>query len=268
MTRSWLRRGAGAVALLLAGAPAAAHTSYLMPSSFAPSRGEYVTLEASFTEDFFKPEIAVLSDDYHVIRPDGSRGDFDAITEFRQLVVLENALSEEGTYRFTTGTRLGRVARRALVDGEWETIEDPDAPLPEGATEVMSSQTETVADVYVTQGAPSRAAVDAVVGRLAIQPVTHPNEIYLDEGFTFDLTFDGAPLAGQELLLYRDGGAYEEPKYEEEIVTDENGRVALNFDKPGVYLVMTRHRAAPPADAAAETDERSYTTSLTFEVLR
>ena len=265
MMKSWLRRGAGVAALLLAGGPAAAHTSYMLPSTFATTEGELVTIEASFAElSFFAPEVAVASEDYHVVRPDGSRDTFDTLNEFEQVTILESDLTEDGTYRFTTGERLGRGGELALVDGAWVELDDGEAP--EGAVEVASSQTATVADVYVSKGAPTRGAVDMTVGRLAIQPITHPNEIYLDEGFEFELVFDGAPFAGHEMLLYREGGAYEEPKYEHELTTDDQGRIALTFDAPGIYMVMTRHRALAPE--GSDSRVRSYTSSLTFEVLR
>lgn len=245
---------------------ASAHTSYLLPSVFTTAKGNFVTLQASFTEDFATPEIAVESDDYHVVLPDGSREDYKSVTPFRQVVILESPLTDEGTYRFTTGARLGRSSKVALVDGEWKPLFEPGAEVPANATKVITSQTETVADVYVTKGPSTRASVDAAIGRLAIRPDTHPNEIYLDEGFSLDVTFDGAPLADQTVTLSRNGGDYEAPKFHKELETDAVGHLDLSFDKPGIYLIMTRHRAEAPA--GAETDERSYTTSLTFEVLR
>lgn len=262
-----LKTGATALAAIVAlCAPAHAHTSYLLPNVFVTTEGDYVTLEASFTEDPFVPAIAVRSDDYHVVLPNGARDDFDAITSFRQIVILEEALPDEGTYRFTTGARLGRASRKALVDGKWETIISPDGEIPPNATKVITSQTETVADVYVTKGASTWESVKAPIGRLAIKPITHPNEIYLDEGFEFEVLFDGAPLTDQSIEIKREGGAYEAPKFEQHVSTGADGRLSLSFDAPGKYLIMTRHAADAPE--GAETDERSYTTSLTFEVAR
>jgi uncharacterized GH25 family protein len=264
--RNWLWAGAAAGALLIGAAPALAHTNYMMPSVFSTTQGEVVTIESSFAEmRWFAPEFVVVSADYHVIRPDGARDSFDTMTELEQLTVLESDLTEDGTYRFTTGERLGRGGELALVDGAWVDL-DENGEAPAGAMETASSQTATVADVYVTKGAPTRAAVDGLVGRLAIRPITHPSEIYLDEGFSFELMFDGEPFANQELTLVREGGSYEEPKYEIALTTDEQGRASASFDEPGVYLMWTRHRARAPE--GAESGVRSYTTSLTFEVLR
>ncbi|MEL7540949.1 MAG: DUF4198 domain-containing protein [Pseudomonadota bacterium] len=260
--RSALLIGAAA---LVSGAAASAHTSYMLPSVFNTSEGQMVTVQCSFTEDFPNPEVAVKSDDYHVILPDGSRDAFDTQTDLRQLIVLENELEAEGTYRLTTGVRLGRMSRRALVDSEWVPVFGPNAEVPEAATEVKTAQTETVADVYVSKGAPSWDAI-APLGRLAFVPKTHPNEIFAGEAFDLSVMFDGAPLADQKMSVYRSGGNYEEPKFGIEEMTDAEGGLSLTIEQPGVYMVMTRHRADAPDGAA--TDERGYTTSLTFEVLK
>ncbi|MEL6861990.1 MAG: DUF4198 domain-containing protein [Pseudomonadota bacterium] len=252
-------------ATLITGATAAAHTSYMLPSVFNTSEGELVTVQCSFTEDFPMPEIAVKSDDYHVVLPDGSREDFDTKTDLRQLVVLENGLESDGTYRLTTGVRLGRKSKRAMVDGEWVPVFGPDAEVPEDATAVKTAQTETVADVYVSKGAPTWDAL-APIGRLAFVPKTHPNEIFSGEAFDIAVTFDGAPLADHEMSVYRSGGNYEEPQFGIDQMTDEAGEVSFTLDEPGIYMIMTRHRADAPA--GAETDERGYTTSLTFEVMK
>ncbi|MEM1087192.1 MAG: DUF4198 domain-containing protein [Pseudomonadota bacterium] len=252
-------------AALISGATAAAHTSYMLPSIFNTSEGDLVTVQCSFTEDFPMPEVAVNSDDYHVVLPDGSREAFDTRTDLRQLVILENGLESDGTYRFTTGVRHGRKSTRAMVDGEWVFVRGSDAEVLAEATAVKTAQTETVADVYVSKGAPSWDAI-APIGRLAFVPKSHPNEIFSGEAFEMAVLFDGAPLVDHEMSVYRSGGHYEEPQFGIEQMTDDNGEVSLTLEEPGIYMIMTRHRADAPS--GADTDERGYTTSLTFEVMK
>ncbi|MET1755519.1 DUF4198 domain-containing protein [Novosphingobium sp. RD2P27] len=244
-------------------APAAAHTAYMLPNVFNANVEQQVTVQSSFAEKFFVPEIAVDADDFHVIMPDGSRAEFTSVAKLKQLVVLESDLREEGTYRFTTGVRRGRVGKMAEVDGKWVPIHDK---IPANATAVQTSQTETVSDVFVTKKAPTRAPVDMQIGRLRLQPVTHPSDVYLDGEFALKVMFDGQPLQDQLVYLDRAGAEYEEPKFHREIRTGAEGGLSLSFDQPGVYVLMTRHRADAPA--GADTDLRSYTTALTFEVQR
>lgn len=241
--------------------PAVAHTAYMLPNVFAANLEKQVTVQSSFTEDFFQPEIAVNADDFHVILPDGSRGEFATIAKHKQVVVMESPMEAEGTYRFTTGVRHGRTGKMAMVDGKWQPVH---GEVPAKATMVKTSQTETVSDVYVSKKAPTRAPVDVQIGRLVIQPVTHPSDAYLDGPFEFTVLFDGKPLSGQTVSVDRGGSRYETVKYHKEISTGEQGGATLRFDKPGVYILMTRHRADAPA--GADTDIRSYTTTLTFEV--
>jgi len=257
-----------ALAAIVASA-AAAHTSYILPNVFSTSTGRMVTVQSAFAEDFFNPDVAVESEYFHVVRPDGTRDEFDSHTQFRQVVILEEALDEDGTYRLTTGPREGRRSRMRRVDGEWRSLEfDRETRTfiePAPGVETAEFQTLTVADAYVTKGAPTDAALAIWGEGLELRPVTHPSEIYLEDGFELELLFNGSSMAQRELHLYRADGHYETPPFHQVFRTDAAGRAHLQFDRAGVYVVMLRHRAEAPADAA--TPYRSYTTSLTFEVV-
>lgn len=253
-----------AIGAALCAPPALAHTAFMMPSTFATPDAKDVTVITSFAEECCRPEIVVTSDDFHLYRPNGTKDAYDKIASFKQLTVLESDLSEPGTYRFSSGVRLGRVGSQYLIDGQWTSLEPGKEP-PKGAKS-RSSQTETVSDVYVTKGKPTREAVDVKLGRLVIHPITHPNEIYLETGFKFALLFDGKPLTDHDMTLYRENGNYDEKPFKKEVRTDKAGLVTLPFTEAGVYEVMTRYGAAAPKGST--TDQRSYTTSLTFEVAR
>lgn len=262
-----LRRAALALTVVPAAmaamtAPASAHTAYMLPSLFSANQETAVTIQSSFAEHFFRPEVAVDSDDWHVLLPDGTRAPFVNVAKLRQVVVLEGDLKQEGTYRFTTGVRRGRTGQNALVNGKWEPVR---GAAPAGA-QLRTTQTETVSDVYVTKKGPTRAPVDAQIGRLVLHPVTHPSDVALDTKFDLQVLFDGRPLPGLKLELDRGDADYDATPAHREVTTGPDGRVSLTFDKPGAYILMARHRADAPAGST--TDERSYTTTLTFEVQR
>lgn len=259
-------------AILMAAAltgPAAAHTSYLLPNYFSLTDGKMITLEGGFAEKFFNSDVALTAQDFHFYHPDGRRDSFKKIVSFDQITILESEIPEAGTYLFTSGERLGRISTIAKVKGEWVSVnpDDPKAQVPADATETAKLQTATVTDVYVTKGAPSNKVLSLPPqGRLAITPITHPNAIFMDDGFDLSVSYGGKPLANFETTLYRQGGGYDEKSFAQVNKTDARGRLKLKFDQPGIYLIMARHRGEAPAGAA--TPWRSYTASLTFEVTR
>ena len=134
--------------------------------------------------------------------------------------------------------------------------------LPEGA-QTTTLQTVTLADVYVTRGAPTRTVVDRAIGRLAIRPVTHPNQVLATSGFQIEVLFDGAPMANTAVVLYAAGDA--DTKIDRFVVTGADGRAMVALDAPGQYLLAARHRTNAPEGSEAAV--RSYTTTLTFDAM-
>jgi len=241
---------------------ASADTSYLRPNWFTTATDDLVTAQSSFTESFSNPAIGVKSDAWTVIGPDGARSSFRTTVELTQLTALEAETRTSGTYRLSSGERLGRVGQQVLLDGAWQPFA-PGREIPPG-TQTRQSQTATVADVYVTRGAPTNAPVVARIGTLEVKPVTHPNDVYLNTGFVFRILLNGKSVANQPVEIWREGGAYEEPAYRKLLTSGSDGAVKATFDEPGVYLIWTRMSGDAPAGAA--TPIRSYTTSITIEV--
>lgn len=243
--------------MLLAGT-AAAHEPYLLPNLFDATKRDHVTVEASFTEELFTPDIVMKSDDWQVIGPDGAK---TALTPayFKDLAILEVPTPLDGAYRISTGLRTGRVARAAQVKGEWVFLE-AGKPAPEGATPV-DMQSITVAETYVTRGKPSDAALKPRGTGLEIHAITHPASIAAGQDAVFELLIDGKPLAGQQVELAAGDKRYGAPALTT-ARSDADGRFTFKPPKVGVYHAMTRYRIGP---AAAGQPHRSLTYALTFE---
>jgi len=248
-----------AAALIAAlAAPAAAHTSYLKPSQYWATGA--VRLEGAYTTTFFTPEIG-LSANFAVVQPNGQDGFYDQVEVTSQQAALRSTLHDYGTYRFTTGEQLGAVSNLVGMDGSWRPAM-PGEVLPEG-TPTTTLQSVTLAETYVTRGGPTRGAVDRTIGRLALRPVTHPNQILVNQPFQIQVLFDGAPLANTALVVYAAGEP--ETDLDRYAATDANGTATITLDTAGQYILAARHRANAPARAAAAI--QSYTTTLTFEVM-
>jgi len=242
---------------------AQAHSPYLLPTTFDVSDRKLVTVQGSFTESFFTPEVVMKSDAWAVIGPDGARKALTA-TNLRELALVEVATEAPGTYRITSGQRTGRTAKAVLVKGEWEFLEDP-SKAPAGATPV-DMQSLTLADVYVTRGAPTKAALAPTGKGLEFVAVTHPSEITTGQDAKFVVLFDGKPVRGQAITLHGADDRYAETKAAPITVTsDDQGRFTIKPAYSGAYQLQARYRVAP---TAADPVGHSYTYTLTFESLR
>lgn len=248
-----------AALLALTAAPAGAYTSYLKPESYWPE-GRTVTIVGSFANTFFTPEIAVPAE-VSATTPDGAEALFGEIAVGPQATSITTQLPVAGTYRVSTGEVVGNVTTMVGVDGTWRGLAAGEVP-PEGA-QTTTLQTVTLADVYVTRGAATREVVDQPQGRLALRPVTHPNQVLAAQGFQVDVLFDGQPLANSAVVLYGENDP--DTRLDRYVVTDANGRATFTFDAPGHYVIAARHRADMPAGSPAQVG--SYTTTLTLEAL-
>lgn len=245
---------------------ASAHTPYLAPSAFAVRAGDAVALDASFAETFFVPEVAFDAEGFAVRGPDGGAAKPDVVEILKTRTVVEHALAQgDGTYRFSTGPRHGALFRTWEVDGERESSRDPDVRIPDGAKVLANFQSLTLAETYVTAGAPTRTVLAPRGSGLELVALTHPNDLYLGESFEFEIRYDGAPLAGQEVEVTEAVWTSDREPATTTLVTDARGRARLDLDRAGTWIALTRHRTEAPDGAPVDEISNSYT--LTFQVL-
>jgi surface-anchored protein len=249
-----------AILFAAAASPALAYTGFLLPQDFWPASGT-ASVQASYATQFFTPSVA-LGGDFQVIGPNGQPGILSGVEVGANATSLAVDTPDAGTYLLTTGEQLGRVTTLvATPDGQWRPLGQGET-APAGA-QTNTLQTVTVSSVYLTRGAPNRTAVDHPVGRLALHPITDPNQIVQASGFQVELLFDGHAFTNMPIVVY----AANDPdtKLDRFVVTGTDGRANLTFDQPGRYVLAVRYRAnAPPGSAA---NVQSYTTTLTVDVM-
>ncbi|MGH6745502.1 DUF4198 domain-containing protein [Novosphingobium sp.] len=246
-------------AVTLVASPALAHSPYLLPNGFALDKEDHVTVEASFSEHVFVPTVAMQSDDFHLVGPDGKAVPLKPVA-LRDLVILEAPLPADGTYRLTSGERQGRVAKAALIDGTWEFVA-PNRPLPAGVVPV-DMQSVTKAEAYVTRGKPGDAALAPSGKGIEYRALTHPSLIRAGQPAEFELLFDGKPLANADVEVEEARAGQVENRRLPIITSDARGRFTITAPEPGLYFAMTRHRVGVMGAQPA----RSYTYALTYSV--
>lgn len=255
-----------AAVLGAAAATASAHTPYLAPSDFAPHAGQTVALDASFAETFFVPEAAFDDSRFAITRPDGSAAAPDAVHVMKTRTVAEYTLPVgNGTYRLSTGPRLGALFRTWELDGKRESSRDASAKIPAGAKVIADFQSLTLAETYVSVGTPDRKALAAHGTGLEFVPVTHPDDLYVGEGFEFVVQYDGKPLANQKVEVTEAVWTSDRKPQTLTLTTDAGGRVRLALQHAGTFVALSRHRT--PAPAGAPVAEYSHSYTLTFRVL-
>jgi hypothetical protein len=237
-------------------------------------------------EIFFTPDFPIRSPgDYWVTGPAGAPAKADAVTPLKEFTAIEVSLPTEGTYRISTGDRLGRTTRWVRIDGVWKMIRPTGAGRPPGGgeaaagpsrfveeaavppgAEIVTAQSFSRVETYVSRGAPSREALKPTGRGLELEPVTHPNEIFAGEPFKFHLLMDGRPLPGADFKVVRGGDAYAESRYGFAGKSDAAGAAAVTLAQPGVYLLEVDVPAR--VEGASEPVTRSSQFTLTFEVTR
>lgn len=291
------------LALVSSGA-ASARTPYLLPTSF-DVQGPHISLVGATTEDdYFTPDGALNVPVFFETTPGGQQLEVKPTATLKDMTVTEAGIEAAGTYRFSTGQYVMRTTTFVNVGGKWLFVRQPRGPRPgegggkspeggkppeNGKQAAMpmgggdgppnsiaqadvpagapskAVESVSVVETYVTKGAPTDAALATAGKGFELKPVTHPNAVYVDQGFAFQVLVDGQPVANAPVSVYRAGNIYDDRRVAVETRTDAKGMAKVKFDQPGVYLLTTHSAAAAPGEAPPP---RSYTYSLTFEVTR
>ena len=244
---------------------AIADGAYVKPSDFTPQLDQKITVEVSLSDFCCEPRYAVRTDTYQIIGPDGASSSPDRAETLATTTLLEQTINTNGTTRISTGERLGRKGEYVLLDDTYYLVNSRDAELTDipPDTPLLTSQTATVSDAYVTVGTRDWGAIHSKIGRLALTPAIHPSSAQAGSPFISRVTFDGAPLAEQAVVITNEfQRLYQQDQAQTQ--TDADGLVSVTFEHPGTHVIMVRHRA--PAPTGAETDIRSYTTAVTLKV--
>ncbi|MBV1910645.1 MAG: DUF4198 domain-containing protein [Kangiellaceae bacterium] len=236
-----------------------AHTPYLTPSTFEASNRDRVTLDAAFAEKFFVPELAFNNSIYTVLTPNGKTINPDNIVKMNLRMVVEHELKDEGTYRFSTGKRLGRVFKVYEVDGKRKTLENPTDPVPKGGKLLSFFQSLTLAETYVSRDAPSNIALKARNNGLEYVSVSHPNELFVGETLSMISLFNGKPLADLTIDVFEANDQFSDEKATISLTSNAKGEFNFTPDNKGVYLLRSRFRSEAPKGSLAPEISNTYT---------
>lgn len=242
-----------------------AHTPYLQPTSFEVNRSGKVSLDASFAEKFFVPEVAFNNSIFLVTDPKGKQTNPELVSQLSLRTIAEHTLKDEGTYRFSTGSRLGKIFKVYEQDGERHSAKDPKKPIPKGAKLLSFFQSNTKAETFITKGKPNKTALKASNKGLELVMETHPNELFVGDKINLKALFDGEKVESLKVDIILAKYQFSTDKPTQTVESNNKGEFSFTVKEQGIYLLRARHRTPAPKDSIAPTISNTYT--LTLEII-
>jgi len=271
MSRSFI---AGAAGLALAGAlllsPAAqAHKRWLLPSHTVVSEAQWITVDASVSNDIFDVDRPYPLKALQAVGPDGKPATVDNRLEGHRRSVFDVQLTQPGSYRLTLPGQSYFLAWQENGEPQrrrgWNGADALLAELPDNAEQVALTETHSRLETFITMGAPNSAALKPSGQGLELQPISHPNDLYDSESAHFRFLVDGEPAQGVDVELVPAGPRYRNSPDHRTLTSDAKGEITIDWPDAGRYYLE-----AGFADDRAEhpkAQQRRLQYLATFEVL-
>jgi uncharacterized GH25 family protein len=245
---------------------AEAHVPFLKPNQFNVTHHR-LTIESAFTEFPFQADFAMDSPNFTITSPRGETTAIQPIAKTKAAVYLEPELKEEGTYRISTGQRVGPV---------YKAIETPDKKLYFSADMKRVSGKPTTmnyysyADTYIFKGQPHYKPVPLNKG-LEIIPLTSPNAVQLGGELGLQVLENGKPVPNARIIVVTDNEHFNKHRIEDlydvknvrtsNLHANQQGEFTFKPQKAGLnFLFVTVHHQLN------ENLWESQNASLTLEV--
>lgn len=259
---------------LLINISVSAHEAYIAPLGDMPE-GKQVLLHAGYSENLFVPEFP-LKAKYFSINPQGQQQELTALAGLKSASVVELPLEQQGTYKIFALAEFS--TNYAKQNGTWKAVYEmaaDEAPAAskrpyllasevKGTDQKLSSTAHGKVATYVSKGETSQQVL-AVKGQgLEFKFKQHPNQVKQSEGLSFQVLFDGKPVANAGFHVEQAGAIHhEEAEDKPDVSADKNGQVQLAFKQPGQYLIKTSY---PENKAGAQPAADVYHYALTIDV--
>jgi uncharacterized GH25 family protein len=244
---------------------ASAHVPFLKPNLFNVTHHR-LQIESSFTEFPFQPDFAMDSPHFTMVSPSGAETRLTSQAKTKAAVYLEPQLTEDGTYRISTGIKVGPKYKATEVNAKLYFAEDmlrfPGKPT--------AMQYYSRADTYIFKGNSKYEAKPFNKG-LEIIPLTSPNSLILGSQLIFRVMENGKPVPNARIIVVaenehfikrRIGDLYDiDNTRESNLMANTNGEFTFQPKQSGLhFLFVTVHHKIN------EGLWESHNASLTLEV--
>jgi uncharacterized GH25 family protein len=257
---------AAALVTLLASFTAAAHVPFLKPNQFNVTHHR-LTIESAFTEFPFQADFAMDSPNFSITDPNGVSLAIKPIAKTKAAVYLEPELKQEGTYRISTGQRVGPIYK-AVETADKKLYFAADMKRVTGKPTTMNYY--SYADTYIFKGQQKYVARPFNKG-LEIIPLSSPNALQPGTEGSFRVLENGKPVPNARIIVVTDNEHFIKHRVEDlydldnvresNIHANQQGEFSFKPKKAGLnYLFVTVHHQLN------ENLWESQNASLTLEV--
>jgi len=245
---------------------AEAHVPFLKPNQFKVTHHR-LTIESAFTEFPFQADFAMDSPNFTITAPNGTTSAIKPIAKTKAAVYLEPELKEEGTYRISTGQRVGPVYK-AVETADKKLYFAADMQRVTGKSTTMNYY--SYADTYIFKGQQKYVAKPFNKG-LEIIPLASPNGLLLGGELSFQVLENGKPVPNARIIVVTDNEHFIKHRIEDlydldnvrasNIHANAQGEFSFHPQKAGLnFLFVTVHHQLN------EQLWESQNASLTLEV--
>lgn len=245
-----------------------AHKAWLLPSATVSTVDQWITVDGAVSNDlFYFNHVPLRLDSLAIIAPDGSTVAPENTHTGKYRSVFDLQLKQNGTYKVALVNK-GLFASYEQ-DGQrkrWRgSAEKFATEVPANAKNLEVSESLGRIETFVTAGKPTQTALKPANVGLELIPVTHPNDLYAGEASKFRFLLDGKPAANLEVVVQPGGTRYRNEQEEQQLQTDANGELSVDWPAPGMYWLETTLQDQKTSHKQAKQRRLSYV--ATFEVL-
>ncbi|GLS91886.1 nickel transporter [Psychromonas marina] len=249
-----------------------AHPRWVLPSHFTISKegGDWLSFDVTASHGVFVFDKPAGSETAQIIMPDGRKQRPDFVLRGKRRSVFDFHFSEQGTHKVQINNQAGYFT--SFKAGHRDTPKrlrankvDRVALLPKEPRDVVTTETYTRAESYITVGKPSEKAFELEGKYLELLPVTHPSDIVADEPVRLQFYFNGEAQAGVKVDITREGTLYRNHQEQIDVVSDEQGFITFTPEVAGRYLLKASYKAKLVDSPLA--DQMSANVHFTFEAM-
>jgi len=267
-------------AALLLSVNASAHERFILPSHTVLSgdKAQSVSFIASISNAIFHadrplgnndkgldvPALAPLFKQLSpvIIGPDGNSKAM-SWQAFSRFSVADAHIEASGTYRIALVQPNVAMTTFKKADGNHGRFFANKGRVPAGATNIVRRTTASRVETYVSFNEPNRAALIPTGQGLELSGNTHPNDLFVDETFEFQLTYQGKPLnKAIEVKVLKGATRHRNQRDEQLITTDKQGKFTLTVPQAGFYLLSANLDVEGKADSKIDVHHHGLYATL------